>query len=84
MNDIEHNFVDTVSAKRILQWRVAVQELIRVDFDRVFLLEHLWEIAWVFFRWRVQPVVDIIDTCIESLKKEIVDLDSPWASSLRC
>ena len=41
MNDIEHNFVDTVSAKRILQWRVAVQELIRVDFDRVFLLEHL-------------------------------------------
>ena len=24
MNDIEHNFVDTVSAERILQWRVAV------------------------------------------------------------
>ena len=29
MSDIEHNFVDTVSAERILQWRVAVQELIR-------------------------------------------------------
>ena len=24
MNDIEHNFVDTVSTKRILQWRDAV------------------------------------------------------------
>ena len=28
MNDIEHNFVDTVSIERILHWRVAIQELI--------------------------------------------------------
>lgn len=32
MNDIEHNFIDIVSTKRILQWRVAIQELIRVGF----------------------------------------------------
>ena len=32
MNDMEHNFIDTVSAKRILQWRAAIQELIRVGF----------------------------------------------------
>ena len=24
MNDIEHNFIDIVSTKRILQWKVAV------------------------------------------------------------
>ena len=24
MNDIEHNFINTVSTKRILQWRVVV------------------------------------------------------------
>ena len=29
LNDIEHNFIDTVSAERILQWRAAVQELIK-------------------------------------------------------
>ena len=28
MNDIEHNFIDTVSTKRILQWRAAVQQLL--------------------------------------------------------
>ena len=32
LNDIEHNFIDTVSAERILQWRAAVQELISVGF----------------------------------------------------
>ena len=45
MNDIEHNFIDTVFVERILQWRVAVHELIRVGFAVEFLLEHLWEIA---------------------------------------
>lgn len=45
MNDIKHNFVDTVSVERILQWRAAVQELICVNFDVGFLLEHLREIA---------------------------------------
>ena len=49
MNNIEHNFVDTVSAERILQWRPTIQELILVDFDVGFLLEHLREIACVFF-----------------------------------
>ena len=32
MNDIEHNFIDTVSTERILQWKVAIQELIKVGF----------------------------------------------------
>ena len=45
LNDIEHNFIDTVSAKRILQWRAAVQELISVGFAVEFILEHLREIA---------------------------------------
>ena len=38
MNDIEHNFVDTVSSERILQRRVAVQELISVGFVVEFVL----------------------------------------------
>ena len=41
MNNIEHNFIDTISAERILQWRVAVQELIRIGFVVEFLLDHL-------------------------------------------
>ena len=49
MNDIEHNFVDIVSAERILQWRAALQELIRVGFAVEFLLDHLRNIARSFF-----------------------------------
>ena len=49
MNDIEHNFIDIVSAERILQWRAAVQELIRVGFAVEFLLDHLRKIARSFF-----------------------------------
>ena len=45
LNDIEHNFIDTVSAERILQWRAVVQELISVGFAVEFILEHLREIA---------------------------------------
>ena len=41
MNDIDHDFIDIISIERILQWRVAVQELIHVEFVVEFLLEHL-------------------------------------------
>ena len=30
LNDIEHNFIDSISAERILQWRAMIQELISV------------------------------------------------------
>ena len=73
MNDIKHKFIDIVSAERILQWRAAVQELIRVGFVVEFLLDHLWEIAWVFFTKKVQPTVDAIDARIEALKKEVAN-----------
>ena len=53
MNDIEHNFINTMSAKRILQWRAAVQELIKVGFAVEFLLDHLQEIAQAFFMKKV-------------------------------
>ena len=49
MNDIKHNFIDTISAKRILQWRAAVQEFIRVGFAVEFMLDHLREIVCAFF-----------------------------------
>ena len=62
MNDIEHNFVDTVSSERILQWRAAIQELISVGFAVEFILYHLLEIARAFFMKKVQPAVDAIDT----------------------
>ena len=41
MNNIEHNFIDTVFAERILQWRAAIQELIRVGFVVEFMLDYL-------------------------------------------
>ena len=69
MNDIEYNFFDTVSSKRILQWRAMDLELISVGFAVEFVLDHLCEIARAFFMKMVQPVVDAIDTRIETLKK---------------
>ena len=45
MNDIEHNFVDTVSTERILQWRAAIQEFISVGIAVEFILDHLREVT---------------------------------------
>ena len=53
MNDIEHNFIDTVSVERILQWRAAVQELIIVSFSMEFMLDYLQEITRAFFMKKV-------------------------------
>ena len=53
MNDIKHNFVDKVSTERILQWRVAIQELVSVGFAIEFILDHLHEIARAFFMRKV-------------------------------
>ena len=75
MNNIKHNFVDTVSTERILQWRAAIQELVSISFAVEFILDHLCEIARVFFMRRVQPAVDAIDTRIEALRKEVADLE---------
>uniref|UniRef100_A0A7N2ME85 USP domain-containing protein n=1 Tax=Quercus lobata TaxID=97700 RepID=A0A7N2ME85_QUELO len=75
MNDIEHNFVNTVSTKRILQWRDAIQELVSVGFAVEFIVDHLREVARSVFMMRVQPAVDAIDTRIEILKKEVADLE---------
>ena len=75
MNDIEHNFVDTISAERILQWRAAVQELVSVGFAVEFILDHLFEIARTFVMKNVQPAVDAIDSRIEALRKEVTNLE---------
>ena len=75
MNNIEHNFVDTVSVERILQWKATVQELAKVGFAVEFLLDHLQEIARAFFMKKVQPNVDAIVVCIEVLK-EVADLEA--------
>ena len=75
LNDIEHNFIDSVSAGKILQWRATVQELISVGFAVEFILEHLREIARAFFMRRVRPAVEAIDARIELLKKEVADLE---------
>ena len=53
MNDIEHNFVDTISTERILQWRAAIQELVSVVFAVEFILDHFCEIAQAFFMRKV-------------------------------
>ena len=75
MNDIEHNFVDTVSSERILQWRAMIQELVSVGFAVEFILNHLREIARAFFMKKVQLAVDAIDAWIETLRKEVADLE---------
>ena len=48
MNDIEHNFVGTISIER-----AAIQELISVGFTVEFILDHLREVAQVVFIRRV-------------------------------
>ena len=75
LNDIEHNFIDSISTGKILQWRAAVQELISVGFAVEFILEHLHEIARAFFMRRVRLAVEAIDARIELLKKEVADLE---------
>ena len=75
MNDIEHNFVNTVSIERILQWRAAIQELVSVGFAVEFIVDHLREVARSVFMMRVQPAINAIDTRIEILK-EVADLES--------
>ena len=45
LNDIKHNFIDSVFAERILQWRAVIQELISVGFAVEFILDHLREVA---------------------------------------
>ena len=40
-----------------------------------FILDHLREIVRAFFMKKVQPAVDAIDTRIEALRKEVVDLE---------
>ena len=47
-----------------------------MGFAMEFILDHLHEIAQAFFMKKVQPAVDSIDTRIETLKKEVVDLES--------
>ena len=53
MNDIQHNFVDTISTERILKWWAAIQELVSVGFAMEFILDHLREIAQAFFMRKV-------------------------------
>ena len=53
-----------------------VLKLIRVGFVVEFMLDHLREIARAFFMKKVWPAVDAIDTCIEALKKEVVDFEA--------
>ena len=40
-----------------------------------FILDHFREIARAFFMRRVQPAVNAIDTRIEAMRKEVVDLE---------
>ena len=75
MNNIKHNFVDTVSTERILQGRATIQELVSMGFAVEFIVDHLREVARSIFMTRVQPAIDAIDTRIETLKKEVADLD---------
>ena len=75
MNDIEQNFIDTISTESILQWRATAQELVSAGFVVEFILEHLRGISRAFFMKKVQPTVDAIDTRIEALRKEVVDFE---------
>ena len=52
-----------------------VQELVNVGFVVEFILDHFHEIARAFFMRRVQPAVNAIDTRIEAMRKEVVDLE---------
>ena len=47
-----------------------------MGFAMEFMLDHLREIARAFFMKKVQLAVDAIDTHIEALKKEVVDLEA--------
>ena len=46
-----------------------------MGFTVEFILDHLYEVAQAIFMRRVQPTVDVIDTWIKTLKKEVADLE---------
>ena len=46
-----------------------------MGFAMELILNHLREIARAFFMKKVQPAVDAIDTWIETLRKEVANLE---------
>lgn len=76
MNDIERNFIDIIFAKKILQWKATIHEFICVDFAVGFLIDHLCDIARALFIQKIQLVVDVIDTGIKKLNKEVANLEA--------
>lgn len=50
--------------------------MIRIGFGVEFLLDHLREIVRALFLRKIQLTEDAIDTRIENLKKEVVDLEA--------
>ena len=52
-----------------------MQEIVSVGFAVKFILDHLREIALAFFMKKVYFATDVIDTRIEALRKEVVNLE---------
>ena len=46
-----------------------------MGFAMEFIVDHLREVARSVFMMRVQPAIDAINTRIETLKKEVADLE---------
>ena len=74
MNDIEHNFIDNVFAERMEGCSSGVdQSWIR---RRVSVITCKRLLGPSLFTKKVQPTADAIDACIESLKKEVAELEA--------
>lgn len=82
LNDIQHNFLDTSSTKRILKWRAIIQELFDIKFKVHFVMEHICTIAHAYFRQGAKSVVDSIDVQIANMKKKLAELEARRTSFL--
>ena len=74
MNDIEHNFIDNVFAERMEGCSSGVDQ--SWIHRRVSVITCKRLLGPSLFTKKVQPTVDAIDACIESLKKEVAELEA--------
>ena len=79
MNDIEHNFIDTMFAVKSLSSGIDQDWLC----SRVPARSPARDCS-AFFTKKVQPAVDAIDAYIEALKKKMADLEACRECLLSC
>ena len=74
--DMRRTSFKTLSEPKIFSWRSVVQDLIAVDFDLDFMLEHLRKVAHKFFGEAIAGEIKTVQEQISSLQSTLAVLVS--------